>query len=106
MSKIEIETIGNVQVISSWYFYKFLKLAPARYNKWVKIHVLDRGIKNFDYYNLENPGFWDKKKKTRVRLHITIDYAIGITICYDTLMAKSIRRELMKIRERHIPKST
>lgn len=102
MAKVEIEEVNGVLVVSTWDFYKFLALSPYNYYKWIKGQVLEKAIEGVDYFNLENPNAWEKKKRSRVRLHITLDYAIGLTLSQSTYLAKTIRKELLKIKKEGI----
>lgn len=98
--KIEIEKINGIFMLSSWDFYKILALHPATYNKWIQSCIINKGVKDKDYFNFDNWNYsTDKNKRVRIRLHLNIDFAIGITIRYDTLLAKSLRRELINIRD-------
>lgn len=93
--RIEIEKLNGEYVVTSLELYKLLKLHPQGYSQWVK-RIIRNGVKNKDYYDLDIAPTLIKK---RIRLHLHIDFAIGLTVFYDTLMAKSLRRELIRIRE-------
>ncbi len=99
MAKVEIEEYKGIKVLQSWHFYKFLSLAPSAYTRWATTHIIQRGVHGEDYFNLENPLKNDDRQRVWLRLHITLDYAIGLTIHYDTRLAKSLRKELLRIRD-------
>ena len=81
--------------------YKFLWLTQCRYTSWCETNIIRKGVKGIDYIDLSDSlTYYGKpRKKRRFKIMISLDFAIAITFRYDSLLAKSLRRELEKDRD-------
>lgn len=98
---LKTENFNGKQFIGSIELYRFLRLTPDAYSKWCTKVLIQKGVKDYDYIDCTEKltlGGSARKIKS-IRLYITLDFAIGITYRYDTYLAKSLRKELVSLRD-------
>jgi len=98
--KIQTEIKNNVIVLPTWDFYQMLLFQRNNYHRWLNYNVIRCGIKNRDYFHIDNFSSLQEKRK-RVRLLITIDFAIALTYREESYLSKSMRMELERIKSEH-----
>lgn len=95
--RIETELRNGVHLIPAYEFFGCLAFAKCNYPRWLRNIIIARGVKNVDYFDAGNTML-NSTKGARLRVLITIDFAIGITYKYNDYLAKTMRAELIRIR--------
>ena len=95
---LEITEHKDVIVVRSLELYNYLRLGSSHYNRWVQRHIIPKGVKNEDYFEIPNAHIPRHDKNVFHRFYLHIDFAISLTYMQDTYLAKSLRRELKRIK--------